>query len=338
MRALLSSAAVLMVTLAAAETYITLHPPLHPTVSGGYYVLDDVLGTVPARPTQAHATEFDRGKLIYDVTYTIGSNGLRIAPPPNASGLAGSILFFGCSFTFGEGVQDDETMPYQVGIQSSGRYQIYNFAFHGYGPEHMLAAIESGKVHQVVETPPRYAIYQVLPDHVARVAGKIPYGKHNPRYQLDADGTVHLHGHFDDGEKPPSVLKAKLEWQLRKAAIYQMLKGLEPPTDENDIRLLLATIRRSRDLLVAEYPGIEFHVILWPKSPGEETIYRELQEGFRRMNIPGYLVENIFPDYDTGKYWLDPDDRHPNALANRLLAKYVVTTILSSHPEVQPPK
>jgi hypothetical protein len=45
-------------------------------------------------------------------------------------------------------------------------------------------------------------------------------------------------------------------------------------------------------------------------------------------------VENILPDYgaDPARYWLGLKDRHPNALADRLLAKYVLTTILLRNP------
>lgn len=337
-RVVMFNAAVLLAAFAMAETYCTLHQPEHPTFSEGYYVSDEVLGTVPPKQARAHSTEVQHGKLVYDVTYTTGSNGLRIAPPSNGPRLDGSVLFFGCSFTYGEGVQDDETLPYQVGIQSGGRYQTYNFGFHGYGPNQVLAAIESGRVREAVDTAPRYAIYQALPDHIARVAGKIPYGKHNPRYRLDADGTVQLAGHFDDDQKTDSAFKRRVRGQLRKSAIYRRLESLEPPTDESDVRLLLAVMRKSKDLLAAQYPGIEFRIILWRNFDYEQKSYDELREGFTKMNIPVHLVENILPDYNVHpeKYWLGPEDRHPNALADRLMANYVVTKILS--PDLGAPK
>jgi hypothetical protein len=74
--------------------------------------------------------------LIYDVTYTIDADGLRIAagldenPHDNRC-----MLFFGCSFTFGEGVDDHEAMPYVAGTLANLR--AYNFGFPGYGPHQM---------------------------------------------------------------------------------------------------------------------------------------------------------------------------------------------------------
>lgn len=333
-RAVLFNVAVLLAVLASGETYLTFQKYDHPIYSEPYFVIDDVLGTSPIKGIKAQASRFDDGKLLYNVTYSIDSTGLRVAPPSAMTGLRGSVLFFGCSFTFGEGLQDDETLPYQTGIQSGGSYKIYNFGFHGYGPNQMLAAIESGRVRQLVNETPRYAIYQMITEHATRVAGRIHYSKHSPRYELDSDGTARLRGRFDDPQLRPSAFQAALEAQLSKSAIYRIINSLEPRITEDDVRLLLATVRRSRDLLVEEYPGIEFHVILWRDFKGDfrrdQKICKELQESFAQMNIPVHLVENILPDYsvESEKYVLSPGDTHPNAFADRLIAQYVVTKIL----------
>ncbi len=330
-RAVFFNVAVLAVVLAGAETYLTISPPAHTTFSDGYMLEDDVLGTAPARGVQGHSIGYEHGKVGYDVTYTIDSDGLRIAPPLKAAVATSSVVFFGCSFTFGEGLQDDQTMPYQVGVQSGGQYPIYSFSFHGYAPNQMLAAIESGKVRQTVQRPPRTIIYTALPDHIARVAGKVPYGKHSPRYVLEADGTVRLNGHFDDGQKPRSRLEASLGGQLRKSALYLWIENIRPGTNENDLRLLLAIVRKSRDRLKAEYPDAEFQIILWRNFGYEQKTYDHLQAGFAEMKIPVHLVENILPGYNTDpkQYWLTRENAHPNALANRLIAQYVVSKILS---------
>lgn len=324
--------AALTVLLSGTETYFTFHTPVLRVYSDGYFLPDDVLGTAPARGMVGHSTEYEHGKLAYDVTYTIDSDGLRVAPKPNvAAPPLSSILFLGCSFTFGEGLQDDQTLPYQVGEQTGGRYAIYNFAFHGYAPNQMLAAIESGKVQRTALIPPRYIVYTALPDHIARVAGKIPYGKHSPRYRLQPDGSVQRAGHFDNDEKQRSRFTASLVGNLLKSATYRWIVSIQSHTNENDVRLLFALVRQSRDQLKAEYPGAEFHVILWRNFPYEQEIYDEMQAGFARMNIPTHLIENILPGYNANpqQYWLTAENAHPNALANRLIAHYVILEILS---------
>jgi hypothetical protein len=333
---LLFNGGVIAAAFAAAEAYLLIHEaesPESPRYSSEYPVKDDVLGSAPVRGVKVRATKFERGVIVYDVTYTIDSTGLRVASPVKNGKPAGCILFFGDSFTFGEGLQDTETLPYQVGLQSGGQYQTFNFGFHGYGPHQMLAEIQKGLVNQIVDCQPDYAIYQALPHHVARVAGKVSFGKHAPRYQLDPDGTVSFGGHFDDEKEISSLLGDELRWQLGKSAIYRMLERQDRDVSEEDIRLLLSIVRRSNDLLAVDYPGIKFHVILWDRGgKNENTIYRKLQDGFSQMNIPIHLVEDILPGYtlDSSKYWLSTSDKHPNALADRILASYVLAKIVSN--------
>jgi hypothetical protein len=47
------------------------------------------------------------------------------------------------------------------------------------------------------------------------------------------------------------------------------------------------------------------------------------------MGIPVDLVEDILPGYNTDreKFQISSTDTHPNALANRLLAQYVVSKL-----------
>ena len=99
-----------------------------------YFVRDDALGVVPRKNFTATHVKAVNSVPIYKVTYTINANGLRIAPPYDVRNVRGSVLFFGCSYTMGDGVADNETIPYMTGLLTHGRYATYNFGFHGYGP------------------------------------------------------------------------------------------------------------------------------------------------------------------------------------------------------------
>jgi hypothetical protein len=272
------------------------------------------------------------GGLLYDVQYSIDSNGLRVAPPYLKDKLAGTILFFGCSFTFGEGLKDSETLPYQVGVQSEGRYRTFNFGVGGYGPEQMLAAIEHGMVARVVDSSPQYVYYIAIPGHVWRVAGRVKWGGHAPRYVLGADGAVSQAGYFED--RKPLADRLGLTHgvrQLNKSAIWQLLSTRDYPVTDSDIRLYLAVVRRSRELLAAQYPDVRFRVILWWNQAFEpqRPVYEKMQEGFRQMGIPFDLVEDVLPGYKTNspQYVLSSMDHHPNALADRLLAAQVLKEV-----------
>jgi len=340
-RAILLNLGIVACLLAAAEAYFFTNAYRGPVFSDGFEVHDDVLGWAPAKGIKAHAFKTGPATLfhgprgvLFDVDYTIDSNGLRVAPPYRKDDLAGTALFFGCSFTFGEGLKDDETVPYQVGVQSGGLYRTFNFGFEAYSPSQMLAQIEHGIVQRVVDTPPRYAFYIALPIHVWRLAGRTAWGGHAPRYVLDADGTVHQEGHFEN-RKPLALglgLDGHLYGQLNKSALWRDLSLGDSRITDDDIRLYFAVVRRSQQLLAAQYPGIQFRVILWPNQhvAQQRSTYEKLRDGFRQMGIPLDLVEDILPGYATDRspYILGSADHHPNALADRLIAHYIVSRIL----------
>jgi hypothetical protein len=338
-RAILLNLGLVLCILAGTEGYVFTHEYTPPITPDGFWAHDEALGWAPTQGTKFHVFKSNPAGLfhhpeglLFDQTYTIGPDGLRIAPPWRKDDLAGTILFFGCSFTFGEGLKDDETLPYQVGMQSEGRYRTFNFAFEGYGPAQMLANIEDGRVRRTVDTPPRYAYYVMIPSHVWRVAGRVGWGNHAPRYELAADGTVHQTGHFENRKTLAQRLGLKRGLgQLNKSAIWRMLSLPDLRINDDDIRLCLAVVRRSQELLEAQYPGLQFRVILWSNqdAPQQRYAYEKLRDGIRNMGIPLDLVENILPGYnvDRSPYMLGPSDHHPDALADRLLAHQILTEI-----------
>jgi hypothetical protein len=197
----------------------------------------------------------------------------------------------------------------------------------------VLAAIEHGMVRRIVDTTPRYAFFTTMPGHVWGVAGRVAWNGNAPRYVLDADGSVHQEGYLPDRKSLDQLLgfgyDSRIKGQLDKSAMWRMFP-IQPRITDDDIRLYFAVVRRSQQLLEDQYPGIEFHIILWPNlGEDERYAYEKLRDGFRQMGFRLHLLEEILPDYDTNRprYILGPLDRHPNALANRLLAHYILSEI-----------
>lgn len=347
-RAILFNLGIVACMVAGVEAYLITHEYTPRIFTPGFMVPDDALGWAPAKGMQATAMEAVRSGLFHrpvgkisDTRYTIDSNGLRIAPPYSNDDPAGSVLFFGCSYTFGVGLNDDETLPYQVGVQSDGRYRIFNFAFVAYGPSQMLAAVETGRVGRVVDTPPRYAYYMAITHHVWRAAGRVGWIHHQPRYVLDADGTLHRAGYFE-GRQPLGrqlglgwPIEGLLDWtegQLNKSALWRRFLLSDARITDDDIRLYLAMIRRTQELITTQYPDIQFRIVLWPGQAGsaaQQSTYGKIRDGFLRMGIPVDFAEDILPGYnaDREKFQLSTMDTHPNALANRLLAQYLVSKL-----------
>jgi len=329
-RAIWVNLAVVAATLAAFEFYLLSSEGDSPqerfegTYTTDYYTGHDVLGYGPARNLSATVKRYVDDELIYDLVYTIDSNGLRVAPRAAGSRASQAIVFFGGSVTFGEGVADHQSMPYRVGEILGEQYQVYNFGFHGYGPHQMLAAIEFGLLDEIVREPVSRVVYQAIPAHVARSAGLAHWDRHGPRYILDSSGQANYAGHFDDNR--PAFMKALLP-QLEKSKTYQKTLGLQRAIRRDDILLYLAIVEKSRQLILQRYPNAEFHVLLW-RYRGDR-IFDEMLVGFLEAGIRVHLINDILPGYieKPDIYKIHTHEPHPNPLAHDLIAHYVAADI-----------
>ncbi len=334
---------VLSLLLGATEGYFwwleLATPALRYEYPAGYWVRDEILGTAPRPLSSNRVRRLNGDQVIYDVVYTMDRHGLRVTPSVIGTSPVGCVLFFGDSFTFGEGVDDDRTMPYLVGSKSEGRVRALNFGFLGYGPHHMLAALQLALIEQRLDCRPTHLVYQALPHHVARASGLTSFGRHGPRYSLGAQRELIANGHFDDDEiqaraKRSSVINALIDevtWQLGKSSIYRAIAAREPfPRDEH-LDLFLAVVAEARKLSSQKFPGSEFHVLLWSINGQHDNLYGRMIKGLRTHDIPVHLVSDILPGYEgnSAAYEIDPPhERHPNAVAHELLASYVLTSIV----------
>lgn len=298
------------------------------------YRVDKFLGFAPDKNRRINETKYYKDKLVFNATYSIDKNGLRISPPYDEFNLKGCVLFFGCSFTYGIGVNDNKTLPYQVGIQTHGNYRIYNFGLGGYGPHQMLSELEHNIVKNIVScNGTTYAIYQAIPDHINRAAGLSYWDVCGPRYVLAKNGEVSFAGNFDDVNIFPKVI---LKY-LNKSLIYRDIIGNRRFFNrDKDIDLYVRIICAAKKNFEKQYPGGKFHIIFWDnrftsdEKPEKTLEWMKVLNYFIDNGISLHLTSDIIPDYQNNKskYILSPYDTHPNALAHRLVAEYVVSNIL----------
>ncbi len=299
-----------------SQNFFTPHPDL------GYAPRKDI--TVEVKKTLG--THF-----VYQVSYTIDPNGLRTTPKEKPIKGDHCILFFGGSFTFGEGVEDFESLPHRVGQLS--RCQTYNFGLHGYGPHHMLAAIEKGLVAKTIDCRPQLVFYQAVLDHVSRVAGLSSWGQDSPRYQLDSDGAVVHSGSFSDVSGPADRFRAA----LRQTHIYRNFFRNRVQADRDDVDLMVAVVAASEQQLKAMYPGVAFHIILWDNTSPKKVkqqIFDWLYSGLQQAGFQVHLASQMLPGYPQkhADYELSPEDNHPTARAYQKMAAYIDQYILAKPP------
>ena len=282
-----------------------------------------VLGYAPVKNATARWQFLFDDQVVHDVTYRIDRQGLRRSPNWRSDDHK-AVACFGGSFTFGHGVQDEETWPYRIGVRTGGSFRVYNFGFGGYGAHQMLAALEQGVVDTVLEEAPQYAVYLAISDHIRRVAGEREWDEHGPKYTLGDDGRVTLDGRFSDHRWFPKKWQSKLR---RSYFADRVLGTVDVSVDSQDVALYVAVVAAARTVFEQRYAGSQFHILLWDSGtwPYKQEVLRRLEDRHLRV----HLISAIIPDVESNpaRYILKHDG-HPNRLAYDRIAAYAVQTIV----------
>ncbi len=327
--------AALFFSVAGVEGALSLQPKrirYERTVGGeagrSMSVRHEVLGFTPWPGVRIRDRKFFEDQLVYDAEYTIGPDGMRQAYAGDAAHDGRCILYFGGSDVFGHGLDDEQTVPFQLGRITG--YRTLNFGYTYYGPHQMLAAFEDGLVDRVADCEAPLALYQSGTIHISRVVGRQTWGLRGPRFVLGEDGRVERRGSFDDD--PVAVW---LHETLDRSRIYRQFIGDRNAASEAQIRLFAGVIGAARDRYLERNPDGAFHVIIWGTKHREavDASLRELDLSFRRIGdiLPGY-------EEDDAPYAIGPHDSHPNAQANRILSEFIVEELLSGGVTNSPKK
>jgi hypothetical protein len=291
-----------------------------------FTVEHDILGYAPVKNNEISVTKLWKDGSKINVKFTIDADGLRKSNKNRNTDYKESIVFFGCSYTFGASLNDEETAPFQAGVLSGDKYKIYNFGFPGYGTHQMLSAIEKGLVERVVDIHPKYVIYQALPDHINRLLGQKKWDSHGPKYLLDTDKKIKNVGHFDDSK---SSIRKRLEGQFKKSYLYRRITE-RTDISPHDIDLFAGMVSVAKNSLKKLYPASEFHVIFWDIGPWivPEGLPKMILQSLESDKISVHRISNILLNYNEKTYFINQYDSHPNPIANKIIAEYIAKHII----------
>jgi hypothetical protein len=322
-RAVYASVLVLsfLFAVTAAEFLLSTERMLHTltryagSFAAGYYAWSD-LGT-QGRPGVHSAVKLLRtGHAIFDVKYTIGDDGFRVTPAPGPHS-GKRINFFGCSYMFGEGVNDDQTVPYFVA--KHGGFAVKNYAFQGYGPHQALAILTSGR-----DTSGTVNFFLTVPWHAARSACVPDWAARSPRYVLDG-GKVTRAGTC---REPAAARRGLFSSIADRSMILEVLDDIvhRGRSQDRQLDLHVALIGEMQELSIRR--GQELVVGYLRTRDGwfagaytnDRFIDALKRKGIRVIDLT--LGEALF-DLDR-RYYIHMLDMHPSAAANEERARLIV--------------
>ena len=266
------------------------------------------------------------GSMIYDVKYTIGNDRFRVTPQKEKS-FKSRINFLGCSLMIGEGLGDNETLPYFFS-QKLPDYRVKNFGSHGFGVHQALAILESDR-----NTSGELNFLLTAPWHGERmVCIARESASRNPVYIFTEGGDAIRDGDCTEIENNPPPAPSRLARIFGKSNLGLLMKKsfMDGALQDRQMDLYLAMIKkisilskeRKQKFIVGFVKADENYFIgSWSNEKilkqlntwGIDTIDMTLAD--RSENIP-----NI--------YYIHGEERHPSAIANErrasLLADYVL--------------
>lgn len=300
----------------------------------------DELGYQPIANSIINRKKIKRGRLVFDANYTIDKNHLRITRTTNYKNNAESILFMGCSFTYGTGLQDNQSLPYVFNLKTNDKFNVYNFGFSNYGAHQMLAILENDiEKKSIINNKVKYVFYQAILDHVNRAVSAL-----ESKYILnDKNQLVFIKNYLAQIEEKSSANRFldHLENHSKSKIINTIISQLYPGNNISNRKindhhrdLFLQIVKKSKDLVEKKY-NAKFTVILWDLVKDNNKLVAEdeynlkyIVNGFKHLGINYILISDILSDYrkDSEKYTINGDG-HPSALADEKIADYLVKYI-----------
>jgi hypothetical protein len=278
------------------------------------------IGVVPYSDSVYTSVLVKNGVTVYNVKNSIDSNWKRITPDHDST-IKSYALFFGCSIAFGTGLEDNQTLPYYF-QQESGNYNSYNFAYPGYGTNHMLARLEYQNLSKQVTEKNGIVFYVFFWDHIYRAIGTMDRyidWMHNAPYYTMQDGKLVRKKMFKDGR----YYLSKVYELLYQSSIIKYFK-IDFPLQLSDRHydLVSEMIKVSKEKCAEQFGNDNFYVVIYP------NVKKYKQKEMDRFKE--YLVKkkincidlSDFIEYQD-KYTLGGDS-HPNANTNKLIANELI--------------
>jgi hypothetical protein len=309
---LVSVALVLILAETGARVFSSSPPIL--SISKPYRTEDPKLGIrlIPNREVSVSLQK--NGKALYNAKYLIDDFGHR-KTPQSPSLKKHFLLFHGCSFTFGEGVGQTETLPAAV-AKYKNSFHIYNFGVGGYGPNNILAHIKSPEFKNEIKELRGIFIYTLINHHLPRALGPMSVinsgGADMPDYELKGEEFI-THGSW----------RTMHPWRTRLYEIMGMSRFLKvfnidwpmQVTDANRDFVAHMIFEIKKEFL-KKFNCSDFYVLIWPGA----TEAARLKPFFDKYKV-NYLDYSHLPlkELTEGNDKI-PLDTHPTAQAYEIVA------------------
>lgn len=278
-----------------------------------YYQEDPQLGYRPKANVTVHIKKITQNnEVIYRTTYSFDKYHRRVTPQSERT-REKFLIFVGDSNTFGEGLNNNETLPYEV-AQLLPDYRVYNYAYRGYGPNNVMALLDSDKFPEEVIEQEGLLVYPFGHYQAGRLIGTLNMLRwsqgHHPYYDFDKTGRLVRNGTF--------ISTRPIWFRVMKfiAKLHTLnFLGINYPDsyDENNFKKLCTSFLYIKKQLRQTLPKAKLLMVLEQEPP---ELKRKITSCWLMNKIEFMDISEIYNEKKESWY-LHLKDRHFSHIANK---------------------
>lgn len=238
---------------------------------------------------------------------------------------SGHLVFFGCSNTFGEGVEQNETIPYYAAAATK-KYRSYNLGVSGSSIAEAWAYTHILDLLEDIPEKKGYAFYIFLDTHVSRYKGSLVnlagWIERRPFVRPDENGHIQFFGRFNQVHP----WYTKLSYWTKKSYFLNSIHFNFPPLQEQDFKDYVKVVASVRDAYESKFGKENPFVFVFYFQYAREyaPILKPLleQQKIRYLDYSSYELEKL-----SDQPMHIPFDGHPNALAHKLVGELIAADL-----------
>ena len=238
-------------------------------------------------------------QLIYSVSGRTDAAGRRLTPCTAAAGDDAPVAaFFGCSMTFGQGVQDDETLPARFCAHAPD-WQAFNYGVGGYGPQQMWLQICKNRVLKEFSGRRGVVVYSFIDHHLERLVGT-PSVLSSWTYPLpwleEDNGRIVHRGTFRDRSLAQDFYFRYVRRAHLTRFIENRLPSPKPAKERKDAALdfLVRLVVECKQAAREQAPGFTFCCLVLPTCGG--TARGRLLQRLEGIGVRTLDYEHLFEE------------------------------------------
>lgn len=290
--------------------------------------LDSVFGSCLPPDTTISHRYIVNDSLIYEQRYTIDSFGRRTNPKLRPDSAYHSFaMITGCSFAFGYGLSDEQTLSHF--IDSVRGYRTYNYGVSGHGTQQTLALLQSRSLKTEIAEANGVLIHLFIDDHIKRLIGSRRlinlWASNYPYYYLDGK-ELKRDGNFWTGRFWLSKF-----YRVISQSSFIALFDIEVPwyVSDSHLRLFGAVLREAKKEFLIQYPEGRFVVVIAPGSKLAPRVRQVLQAN----DVEVLDLSNVL-NKEENRYEIHWTEAHPNGMYYLKIAEEL-DRYLNSKPSAQ---